>query len=127
MKPKNNQILKIRALFDSGSQRTFISERVTKILKLTSERKENVSLNTFANSLSKDSLANRVKLNILPRVDSEKKSFDISALCSPLICLPLKKQHLNYVQNLPEFVELNFADTGDTGNEIDLLIGSGFN
>ena len=127
MKPKNNQMLKIRALFDSGSQRTFISERVTKILKLTSERKENVSLNTFANSLSKDSLANRVKLNILPRVDSEKKSFDISALCSPLICLPLKKQHLNYVQNLPEFVELNFADTGDTGNEIDLLIGSGFN
>ena len=127
MKPKNNQISKIRALFDSGSQRTFISERVTKILKLTSERKENVSLNTFANSLSKDSLANRVKLNILPRVDSEKKSFDISSLCSPLICLPLKKQHLNYVQNLPEFVELNFADTGDTGNKIDLLIGSGFN
>ena len=68
-----------------------------------------------------------MKLNILPRVDSEKKSFDISALCSPLVCLPLKKQHLNYVQNLPEFVELNFADTGDTGNEIDLLIGSGFN
>ena len=114
-------------MFDSGSQRTFISERVMKILKLISERKENVLLNTFANSLSKDSLANRVKLNILPRVDSEKKSFDISALCSPLICLPLKKQHLNYVQNLPEFVELNFADTGDTGNEIDLLIGSGFN
>ena len=38
----------------------------------------------------------------------------------------MKKQPLNYVQNLPEFVELNFADTGDTGNEIDLLIGSDF-
>ena len=57
---------------------------------------------------------------------NENKSFELSALCLPLICLPLKKQPLNYVQNLPEFVELNFADTGDTGNEIDLLIGSDF-
>ena len=124
--PKNNQIVKIRALFDSGLERTFISERVTKILKLTRERKENISLNTFANSVSKDSLVDRVKLNILPRVENKNKSFEISALCLPLICLPLKKQPLNYVQNLPEFAELNFADTGDAGNEIDLLIGSDF-
>ena len=38
----------------------------------------------------------------------------------------MKKQPLNYVQNSPEFAELNFADTGDTGNEIDLLMGSDF-
>ena len=122
--PQNNQIVKVRALFDSGSQRTFISERVAKILKLTSEGKENISLNTFANSVSKDSLVDRVKLNILPRVDNENKSFEISALCLQLICLPLKKQPLNYFQNLPEFAELNFAATEDTGNGIDLLIGS---
>ena len=76
--------------------------------------------------MSKDSLVDRVKLNILPRVDNENKSFDILALCLRLIFLPLKKQPLNYVQNLPEFPELNFANTGDTGNEIDLLIGSDF-
>ena len=35
----------------------------------------------------------------------------------------MKKQPLSYVQNLPELAELDFADTGDTGNEIDLLIG----
>ena len=68
----------------------------------------------------------RVKLDILPRVDTENKFFEISALCLPLICLPLKKQPLKYIQNLPEFAELNFADTGDTENEIDLLIGSAF-
>ena len=124
--PKNNQIVKIRALFDSGSQRTFVSERVTKILKLTSEGKENIPLNTFANSVSMDSLVNRVKVNILLGFDNENKSFEISALCLPLICLPLKKQPLSYVQNLPEFVELEFADIGDTGNEVNLLIGSDF-
>lgn len=43
-----------------------------------------------------------------------------------LICLPLKKQPLNYVQNLTEFPELNFVDTGDTGNNIDLLISSDY-
>ena len=42
------------------------------------------------------------------------------------ICLPLKKQPLSYVQNLPKFVELDFDNTGDTGNEIGLLIGSDF-
>ena len=68
-------------MFDSGSQRTFISERVTKILKLTSEGKENILLNTFANIVSKDSLVDRVKRNILPRFDNENKSFEISALC----------------------------------------------
>ena len=73
-----------------------------------------------------DSLVNRVKLNILLGFDNENKSFEISALCLPLICLPLKKQPLSYVQNLPEFVELEFADIGDTGNEVNLLIGSDF-
>ena len=67
-----------------------------------------------------------VKLNILPRVDNKNKSYEISALCLPLICLPLKKQPRNYVQNLPEFAELKFVDTGDTGYEIDLVIGSDF-
>ena len=118
--PQNNQIVKIRALFDSGSQRTFISERVT------SEGKENILLNTFVNSASRNSLVDHVKLNILPRVDNKNKSDEISALCLPLICLPLKKQPLNYVQNLPEFPELKFVDTGDTGYKIDLLIGSDF-
>ena len=56
----------------------------------------------------------------------ENKYLEISALWLPLICLPLKKQPLSYVQNLLEFVELDFADTGDTGNGIDLLIGSDF-
>ena len=76
--------------------------------------------------MSKNSLLNRVKLNILPRVNSENESFEISALCLPLICLPLKKQPLNHVQNLSGFAELSFADTDDTGNEILLLIGSDF-
>ena len=92
-------------MFDSGSQITFVFERVTKVLKLTGEGKENISLNTFANSVSKDGLVDCVKLNILPRVDNKNKSFEISALCLLLICLPLKKQPLNYVQNLPEFAE----------------------
>ena len=76
--------------------------------------------------MSKDNLVDRVKLDILPQVDNENKSFEISALCLPLICSPLKKQPLNYVQNLPEFAKSNFPNTGDTENEIDLLIGSDF-
>ena len=62
--------------------------------------------------MSEGSLVNRVKLKILPRFDNEIKSFEILALYLPLICLPLKKQPLSYLQNLPDFVELDFADTG---------------
>lgn len=88
-------VKQIRVLFDSGSQRTFISERVTKILRLTSEKKENILLNTFPNSV----------FNILPRVDNENKSFEISTLCLLIIFLPFKKQPLNYVKKLPKFAE----------------------
>ena len=88
-------VKQIRVLFDSRSQRTFISERVTKILRLTSEKKENILLNTFPNSV----------FNILPRVDNENKSFEISTLCLLIIFLPFKKQPLNYVKKLPKFAE----------------------
>lgn len=88
-------VKQIRVLFDSGSQRTFISERVTKILRLTSEKKENILLNTFPNSV----------FNILSRVDNENKSFEISTLCLLIIFLPFKKQPLNYVKKLPKFAE----------------------
>lgn len=88
-------VKQIRVLFDLGSQRTFISERVTKILRLTSEKKENILLNTFPNSV----------FNILPRVDNENKSFEISTLCLLIIFLPFKKQPLNYVKKLPKFAE----------------------
>lgn len=67
-----------------------------------------------------------VKFNILLRVDNENKLFEISAFCLLLICLNLKKQPLNHVRNQPGFAEMNFADTGETGNEIDLWISSDF-
>ena len=55
-----------------------------------------------------------MKCSILRRVRNENQSFEASALCLLLICLSLKNQPLNYVHSLP----------GDTGNEMDLLIGS---
>ena len=75
--PQYNQKVKIRALFDSGSQRILMSERVTKILKINGEGQKNDSLNHFTNSGSKDSLVDSVKLNILPRFDNKNKSFEI--------------------------------------------------
>ena len=50
----------------------------------------------------------------------------LRAICFLFLCLPIKNQPLNYVQSLPEFSGLQFADSGQVDEEIDLLIGSDF-
>ena len=45
------------------------------------------------------------------------------AYVPPLICLPIKNQPLNLAKKHFETYNVNFADQGHLGDEIDLLIG----
>ena len=55
--------VKIKTLFDSGSQRMYMSNRVIKILNLKIESTETMSINTFRNT-SKTSLVDQVKFSL---------------------------------------------------------------
>ena len=87
--------VKIKALFDSGSQRTYMSNRVRKILNLKTESTETMSINTFGNTTSKTSLVDQVKFLIKTK---SHKSFCLQALSVPLICLPIKNQPVAFAR-----------------------------
>ena len=49
---KDSKELKIKVLFDNGSQRSFIFNRVANFLNLPSESVENICISTFGNNQS---------------------------------------------------------------------------
>ena len=48
--PNNGKKCEIRILFDSGIQRSYVSEEVKDKLQLKAEKKGTLNLNTFGNS-----------------------------------------------------------------------------
>ena len=98
-----------RILFDSGSQWTYISEKVRNRLRLKALRSEKVIIKTFGQSeASEVQRLDVVQLKIKSKCDNVFMC--IEALCVPTICSPLTNQNLSSVQGLSEFRGLQFAD-----------------
>ena len=60
--PKYSKELKIKVLFDNGSQRSYISNRVANFPNLPSESVENICISTFGNNQPSNQIANVVIL-----------------------------------------------------------------
>ena len=98
-----------RILFDSGSQRSYISDKVRHTLKLKAIRVEKVVIKTFgqAENIEVQEL-DVVQLKVRNKGDA-RFTF-VEALCVPTISSPLRNQPLSSVHELPEFAGLEFAD-----------------
>ena len=119
----NKKEVRIKALFDGGSQRSYVSKRVQNILSSEIINKEKIKINTFNNNNSKEEIRDYVKLF----VKTGKGNKSIEAFSISLICLPLKNQLIKFAQqNYPHLKNLNFADLGTGSGEMDLLIGSDY-
>ena len=70
----NEKEVRIKALFDSGSQRSYISKRVHNILSPEIKNKEKIKANTFSNNKSKEKISDYVKLSV--KTEKENKSFE---------------------------------------------------
>ena len=117
---RSNKELKLKVLFDSGSEKSFLSQRAYICLQLSTVCTECLKINTFANENSQNSLAKKVRFQLKT---AENKSMQTKAYVPPLICLPIKNQPLNLAKKHFETYNVNFADQGHLGDEIDLLIG----
>ena len=93
------QQVSTRILFHSGSQRTYISEKVRNRLRLKALRSEKVIIKTFGQS--EVQRLDVVQLKIKSKCDNVFMC--IEALCVPTICSPLTNQNLSSVQGLSEF------------------------
>ena len=110
-----------RVLFDTGSQRTYITNSLKSQLGLKPIEKESLRLSTFGNDRVRKESCDIVKLS-LRKGDGE--SVNIAALSFPVICssLPLQVD----VSAYPHIEGLPLADefSGQEHDSIDVLIGS---
>ena len=98
--------LKVRIVLDSGSQRSYVSNRVRDALSLVPEKKQHVSIATFGN---------------------ENKKLTLFAV--PHICEPLSEQPVTLCMNTYEHLcNLDLADPVEGSDQmaIDMLIGSDY-
>ena len=112
---------KVRILFDSGSQRTYITNNLQRRLRLKPKKSESMQLNTFGDNKFKRQTCNNFELLEISRGER----IHLTALSVPVICSPLRSAvNIDY----SHLERLELADPIDEDNEshIDILIGSDF-
>ena len=114
-----------RILFDSGSQRSYVTEEVRKKLKASIVRTEKVILNTFGAASSKAKTLDVVELKVV----GKGKVVSVEALCVPEVCNPIKGQNISFARNkYPHLTGLGLADAGvkSSVSSIGILVGVDF-
>ncbi|XP_066916217.1 uncharacterized protein [Clytia hemisphaerica] len=111
--------VKTRLLFDTGSQRSYITTELKDRLKLKCVRKENVVIKTFGN-LNNAEIKRLEVVQFKVKHRKSSKYVLVEALCVPDICSPIANQKLDCAKKLNEFSDLVFADVSE---EFDLSIG----
>ena len=114
----------VRIIFDSGSQRSYITDKVREQLSLGSINAETMLIKTFGSENHTRQTCDVVKLGINLRDGS---NMQMSFLSVPLICEPLSNQPIALAaSSWNRLAPLQLADysQGDVPLEIDILIGS---
>ena len=120
-------VVNMRILFDSGSQRSYLSERAKAKLNLLPKRKEKLLIKTFGQENEQLKECDLVEFCV--RGLSESSKVQMTAPAVPLICSPLKDQAVQFAQQSnSHLADLELADhpTEDCDSEVDLLISTGF-
>ena len=115
-----------RVLFDTGSQKSYITEHTRRILALESSETQHLSIATFGSTREQTKVCPVVCVGMHLR---DCPSMKLSLCVVPTICEPLVGQPISAcVAQNPSFKELNLADNADGASSlhIDLLIGSDY-
>ena len=122
---KEKRSLPVKILFDSGSQRTYLSERLVKQLNLKPINKQTLNVKTFGDDSEKTMDLNEYSFCIR-NFDGDCSNY-LRGLAVPLICAPLSGQCIEVVRDqFPMLKSLNLADKGRGESEIDILVGADF-
>ena len=113
----NTAQLTVRAMFDTGSQRTFITKTLREKLKLKATRKENINPTTFGSTNSVKKSLDVVTIHVL----TDKQQIQLNALVTQTICPPFPVT-IGHVQLLPELQGLHLADPLNSKNDLNVNI-----
>ena len=92
------KVIRARAIFDSGSQRSYILEGTKQQLNLPTVAKENVVVNVFGNSHGTAQSLNSVSMIIKNPWGDNSSVVEIDALAVPNICAPVQGQEIDLTQ-----------------------------
>ena len=111
-----------RVLFDTGSQRSFVTKGITNALMLKPIRKEVLELTTFACKESKRNKYDVVSLKLL----TENEDITIEALVTPTIYPPIKAKLSHNCTDCTDLLDLELADRpgNDDSKNVDVIIGN---
>ena len=115
---------KVRVILDSGSQRSYITNRVRNQLNLPTEKTETMVIKTFGSEEERIQTCDSVKFVLKSQHDQAEIS--LSAYAVPMICEPLQHQFTSQAQqSYGHLRDLKLADcsTGIDNSEVDVLIG----
>ena len=126
----NDKYQAVRLMFDSGSQRSYITESLCSRLNLKKIRTENLVIHTFGNTRSESRNVDVVQLKIRAR-GTRNHDVYIEALSIPVICAPIHNENVDVssaIKDCKHLKGLQLADVYD-GEEklgVDVLIGLDF-
>ena len=115
--------LEVRLLLDSGSQRSYITERAKKLLRLEPNGEQLLAIATFGSNTGQGKVCEIVNVVMTLR---EYSPMPLSLYVVPTICDPLVSQPIaTCIQKSDAFKGLEFADFSDGGStlQVDVLIG----
>lgn len=110
---------KVKILFDSGSQKSYVTDSLKSRLGLKSTKTELLHLNTFGENNFRKQKCDVVTLKLEDRNDEAVKIsvLSLTAICSPL---PSCIDSTSY----PHLQGLQLADCSDSQDLVDVLVGS---
>ena len=119
-----DQFCVVNVLFDTGSQQTFISDRLVKELKLTPLRQINMEVSAFLNTEESNLKLSEHEIVVKSICNDQRRV--ITALGVPKICSELKNQSYRIAVEKYSFLQnLQLANQAHLDNtNIDLLIGA---
>ena len=115
---------RVRILFDSGSQRSYLTERAVKQLQLKPTGGQTLSIATFGSLQEHTRVCPIVSVGIC--LKGEYPSMLLSLHVVPTICEPISSQPINAsVESHDHLLKLELADSADGNSHlpVDLLIG----
>ena len=120
----SSPVIPARMILDSGSQRSYITNRLKTALSLPSEQVETMLIKNFGSVEEKRQNCDVVRLAMKTKTG---ECLELAFLAVPLICEPLSEQPIMCVAELfPHISGLDLADPHFSGENLDvnILIGS---
>ena len=119
--------MRARVLFDTGSHKTFVTQRVADNLSIVPVRQERLAIRTFGSGKVKESTRDVVELKLMP-LNGEKSAMTINAFVVPHIS-EICNVHPEIVKyEHPHLTNIWFSDVCPSQDllEVDILVGIDF-